>query len=82
MIFPTKRLSLDRSLVFVGAELLELLGQPKTVNQLWAKYRSKSKIKEGKRIITFELFNLALDFLFIINVVDFRNGKLIKVQND
>ncbi|MEC7277902.1 MAG: ABC-three component system middle component 6 [Bdellovibrionota bacterium] len=82
MIFPTKRLSIDRSLIFVGAELLELLVKPKTVNQLWAKYRNKTSIKEGKKIITFEIFNLALDFLYVINVVDFKDGKVIKVSRD
>ena len=78
MIFPTKRLSVGRSLLFVGAEILEILDKPKTINQLWSIYRSKFDIKDGKRIITFEWFSLGIDFLFIINLIGLKNSKLIK----
>lgn len=35
MILPTKHLREDRALIAVGAELLRLLDEPKTVSRLW-----------------------------------------------
>lgn len=35
MILPTKHLREDRALITVGAELLKLLDEPKTVSRLW-----------------------------------------------
>jgi hypothetical protein len=35
MILPTKRLGIERAMLTVGAEILELLTEPKTVSRLW-----------------------------------------------
>lgn len=35
MILPTKHLREDRALIAIGAELLRLLDEPKTVSRLW-----------------------------------------------
>lgn len=35
MILPTKHLQEDRALIAIGAELLKLLDEPKTVSRLW-----------------------------------------------
>ena len=35
MILPTKRLPQDRTLLFVGAQVLELLKAPATVSRIW-----------------------------------------------
>lgn len=39
MILPTKHLREDRALITVGAELLKLLDEPKTVSHLWDEVR-------------------------------------------
>jgi hypothetical protein len=77
MILPTKRLSTSRSLIYVGAELLIMLRTPKSVNQLWKSYSSKS---EFKKTITFDWFNLALDFLFVLGLIELSNGQLKRVS--
>lgn len=81
MILPTKRLSIDRSLLFIGSEILGLLNKPKTVSQLWVNYRGIGKIKSGDRIITFDVFSLALDFLFTIGAVDLIDSKVRRTNN-
>ena len=39
MILPTKHLREDQALIAVGAELLSLLDEPKTVSRLWEELR-------------------------------------------
>lgn len=41
MILPTKHLRDDRALIVIGAELLKLLDEPKTVSRLWDELKRK-----------------------------------------
>ncbi len=82
MILPTKRLSTSRSLLYVGAELLELLRKPKSVNHLWSLYSSKRNSNREMGIVTFEWFNLALDLLFVLNLVEIKNSQIKRVVRD
>lgn len=73
MILPTKHVPADRALIGVGADLLGLLvGEPKTVSALWNAIR-ENRSKLGCPI-AYEWFILALDFLFIMGVVEFDRG--------
>lgn len=82
MILPTKRLSTSRSLIYIGAELLIMLKSPRSVNHLWKSYSSRSDYKQGLRTITFDWFNLALDLLFLLNLIKLEKGLLKRVSND
>lgn len=82
MILPTKRLSTSRSLIYVGAELLALLKTPKSVNQLWGTYSAKRNYNQAIGTITFEWFNLALDLLYMLNLVEFKNNQIKRVARD
>ena len=73
MILPTKHLKLSNTLIGVGSVLLRHLDADKTVTSLWAGTHSLPEIK------SFERFTLALDFLFIIGAVDFKDGLLRRV---
>ena len=70
MIMPSKHIDASRAILGVGATLLQHLGHPKTVTALWENVRNISYIG------TFERFTLALDFLYMIDAVDFENGLL------
>lgn len=70
MILPTKHLKLSNTLMGVGATLLKHLDSDKTVTSLWAATHSLPEIN------SFERFTLALDFLFMIGAVDFKDGLL------
>lgn len=72
MILPTKGISPQRALVTLGADILGLLPQPKTVSRLWDDFR-KTK-PEGS--VTFDWFVLSLDLLFLMGVVEFDSGRV------
>ena len=71
MILPTKHVSEAESLLGAGALLLNELDQPRTVTELWEAVR-------GDEIASFDRFVLAAEMLYVIGVVDFRDGLLEK----
>lgn len=73
MILPTKYAPESESLLLAGAVVLGKLDRPQTVTQLWEATR-------GEWITTFGHFVLALEMLFVIGIVSFRDGLLEKHQ--
>lgn len=69
MILPGKHLKPDRCLLGVGAALLELLHEERTVSGLWDAYRKRGAV-------TFDWFILALDLLFALGAVEMKKGIL------
>ncbi len=78
MILPSKHLSLKRALLTVGAEILIRLKRPKTVSRLWEGICQEQSEKESSPTITFDWFILALDLLFTLGVVEFRDNVLTR----
>lgn len=74
MILPTKHIKLSNSLLNVGAEILKYIDEAQTVTSLWNKARTISHVK------TFERFTLGLDLLFMLGIIDFKEGLLVKVK--
>ena len=72
MILPTKHIDLRNSLLNVGAILIRKLNEPKTINELWSDVRDLGEIK------SFEFFILGLDFLYLLKIIDIREGLIIK----
>lgn len=73
MILPSKHLKLSSTLIGVGAVLLKHLDSDRTVTSLWTTTRSLPEIN------SFERFTLALNFLFMIGAVDFKDGLLRRI---
>ena len=73
MILPTKHMDISRSLIGLGAEVLEYLERPVTVSTLW----QRAGLIAGIR--TFDTFTLTLDFLYLIGAVEFRDNFIRKV---
>ena len=71
MILPTKYQPASESLLVAGAVLLQELDRPRTVSELWEATR-------GEGIATFERFVLAAEMLYMIGVVSFSDGFLVK----
>jgi hypothetical protein len=69
MILPTKGIPPQKALVSLGAEVLRLLTETKTVSRLWDDFR-KSKEQGGE--VTFDWFVLSLDLLFTLGIVEFE----------
>ena len=74
MILPTKHITVENSLLGVGAIILVHLQRPTTVSTLWEKLRILPEIS------TYERFTLGLDLLFMINAIELNEGKLRKRQ--
>lgn len=64
MILPDKHLPSERSLVSLGAAVLEHLRQPRSVSALW------ESVRKTPGIGTFHHFTLVVTFLFTIGAVD------------
>jgi len=74
MILPTKHIKLSNSLLSVGAILLKYINETRTVTSLWNEARNLPEIK------TFDRFTLGLDFLFMLGIVDFKDGLLRRLE--
>lgn len=68
MILPTKHIPVSSSLIGLGAYLLSMLEQPQAISTLW------EKVKTSPQVGSFERFTLALDLLYIINVIELKNN--------
>ena len=73
MILPTKGVPPGRALISLGADILRLLPETKTVSRLWDDFR-KSKVTTTD--VTFDWFVLSLDFLFLVGAVEFDRGRV------
>lgn len=76
MILPTTGLRPERSLVGIGAELLLHLLQPKTVGRLWQEFNHSRYQKPFSAPISYDWFILALDLLYILNVITLQEGQI------
>ncbi|MCY2979135.1 MAG: hypothetical protein NTU79_10775 [Planctomycetota bacterium] len=74
MILPTKHMRTQRTLLGVGAEVIALLDQPKTVSRIWSDLKKKRGEDDLK--LSFDWFVLSLDMLFSIDAVELNRGRL------
>jgi hypothetical protein len=82
VILPTKRLSEDRSLLGVGADLLRLLDQPKTVSRLWEEMQKRRQVGAGVSKLPYDWFILSLDLLYAIGAVELRSGRISRRESE
>ena len=80
MILPTKHMRTDRSLLGVGAEVLQILERPMTVSKLWDEIRRRRNRVDSAVPIDYRWFVLSLDFLYMIQAVVLRRGLVEKVS--
>jgi hypothetical protein len=69
-ILPTKHISTGKSLLGVGAKIIEHLQYPRTVSSLW------SAVSTIPEVATFERFVLTLDILYAIGAIEMDAGIL------
>ena len=79
MLMPTKHLSLENSLIGVGAQVLELLPTEKTVSRLFFDLQTLREEREMSTI-QFGWYLLALDFLYVLGAVRLQDGLLRKLN--
>ena len=74
MILPTNHIKADRALLGIGGELLPLVNRGKTVSALWDDFRKNRQQYAPNAPLSYDWFILALDFLFVIGVVQYERG--------
>jgi len=72
LILPTKHITSKDSLLGIGSDMISLLNEPMTVSSLWVSFKQKHNR-------TNRIFYHTLYLLYIIGLVDFKNGKILKV---
>jgi len=75
MILPTKGILPRQALLSVGADILRLLSDSKTVSRLWSEYQ-----KQSTHSATFDWFVLGLDLLFVFGAVEFERGRIRRID--
>lgn len=74
MILPTKHLPTERSLISIGADILGLLDEPKSVSKLWLDFQLLNEQREIR--LTFDWFTLTISMLYAIGAVEQRDHRL------
>ena len=64
----------------VGGVILRLILEPKTVSRLWEETQKELNRDGQNQTVTYKWFILALDFLFLIGVIEIEHG-LLRKQN-
>jgi hypothetical protein len=78
MILPTKGIRADRALLSVGADILRLLEEPKTVSRVWEEIRAWRDKSPTSSTLAFDWFVLALDLLYVLGAVELEQGRLVR----
>jgi hypothetical protein len=73
MILPTKGIGPDVALLTVGARVLALLTEPKTVSRIWDEV---TKTLGEQTSIRYDWFVLALDMLYAMGLLRLERGRL------
>lgn len=83
MLTPTKNLHEDRTILKIGARILSFLTSPRTVSATWKKYldfQNNGSVDTPR--IQFDMFILALDFLFIVGAIEYEDDLLWRAKYD
>jgi hypothetical protein len=74
MILPSKHINLSNCVLNISAILLSRLTIPTTVTSLWDETRFIPEI------MTFDRFIVGLDLLYLLGLIDFSNGLLMRLD--
>lgn len=77
MILPTKGVAVDKALLSIGADVLRVLDEPKTVSRLWA---DVGQNREAAAQVSFDWFVLALDLLYLMGAIEYVRGRIERAQ--
>lgn len=77
MILPGKKIPQDRALLTMGAQLLSLLEEPKTVSRLWQDLRECRAAGQETAVLPYDWFVLALDLLFALGAIRLDHGRIV-----
>jgi hypothetical protein len=73
MILPSRNIAPERALLTIAGNVFQRLSEPMTVSRLWDDVRSEYQ----KKPISYSWFILAIDLLFVMNLVWFDQDGLL-----
>ncbi|MDP3588965.1 MAG: hypothetical protein Q8R54_00290 [Methylobacter sp.] len=80
MILPSKHIRFSESLLGLGGVILNIIKEPKTIDEIWFKF---SEFNNDKRVFpayhNFDNVVLALNYLFIVGAVSIDKNE--RIQN-
>jgi hypothetical protein len=68
-------------LLNLGAEILSLLREPKTVTRLWNELQQMQSVTDGRSIATYDWFVLGLDLLYALGAIELERGTVRKLPD-
>lgn len=74
MILPTKHVPISRSVMGQSVRVLGRLQRPITMSRLWDDVRHETDFR------SFDRFVIVLDFLFMLGLIELRDGLLRRVR--
>lgn len=77
MILPKKQLSISESIFGFGAFLLQYLGKPISIDELWEQYKESYANKKYSVKFSFDQFIMTLDYLYMIGAIKECEGGLL-----
>ena len=78
MIFPSKHLNFSESLLGFGSYILKCLSNPKSIDDLWDKYRLDFDNNLYFARHSFDNLILTLLFLFAVGAITEKAGEITK----
>lgn len=82
MLLPTKTLSPSRSLISIGGVLLRILDERKPISRAWEDFKRVHYLAPNAPKVTFAMFVMALDVLYMIGAVSLIRGQLVRSKRD
>ena len=78
MILPTKGISPERSLLGIGAEVLDILKRSMSISEVWTIYKRRTN-RGRQNFVSFDWFILALDLLYAIGAVSLSSKERLEI---
>jgi len=78
MLLPTKGISVDRALVTLGADILEVLTVPTSISGLWERFNSARRASPKTERVTFDWFSLALASLYAMRAIELTHNDHVR----
>ncbi len=79
MLMPAKHVNLSESILGLSSFILKRLHKPTAVDSLWNEFTSATETNEYPAYHSFENFILAIDFLYILGLINInKKGEVYK----
>lgn len=75
MIMPSKYIQEDEALLGVGAALIPIIEKLDDFSELW------DEAKKVASVGNFERFVLALDLLYLMGLIESKNGRIVRAAS-